>query len=226
MNAVAVMTRAPSWPGKIRLAAHLSEPRLRSLKAALLADTLAAVAAVRNVDRHIYFSPDEGRAEIAASAPDQFTLSPQRPADADDLGSRMKYVFDDLLGNRRRRAAVLVGSDAAMLSASIITGALDALRSPMDVVIGPADDGGYYLIGMRMMHAALFEAIEWGSDHVCADTLRVASAKRLSVKLAPRLYDVDTPDDLRRLQNDVAASGAAASRVREWFRGHARTTNA
>jgi glycosyltransferase A (GT-A) superfamily protein (DUF2064 family) len=72
---------------------------------------------------------------------------------------------------------------------------------------------------MRTLNASLFEAIEWGSDRVCADTLRIASAHGLNVTLAPPLYDIDTRDDVERLSRDLAASSTVpAFHAREWFR--------
>ena len=88
------MARAPSAPGKTRLAPHLPAARLRSLRTALLADTLAVVGALTGVDRFIVFTPDGADAEMAALAAGSFTCLRQRGG---DLGQRMQSAFEELL---------------------------------------------------------------------------------------------------------------------------------
>ena len=86
-------------------------------------------------------------------------------------------------------------------------------------MLGPADDGGYYLIGMTQAHPELFEAIAWGSESVLTDTLRAADRAAALTRISLRAaYDVDTIDDLLRLERDSAlvASGCARH-VRRWF---------
>src|SRR4029079_19481653 len=79
-----------------------------------------------------------------------------------------------------------------------------SLSSPRpDVVIGPSDDGGYYLIGIRKSQPRLFEAIDWSTDRVCAQTLERAAEIGLSVCLLPACYDVDDRWTLRRLCADL-----------------------
>jgi uncharacterized protein len=214
---IGLMARAPS-AGKTRLAPHLSAGRLEALRVALLGDTLAEVArACREGDEAvIYFTPAGSESEFAMLAPHTFARIPQAEG---DLGRRMHAAFEDLLGVRRCGGALLVGSDVPFLTAAILAEARDALVSNGGIVLGPADDGGYYLIGMSQPHAALFEAIEWSTPGVLAETLRVANRLAVNVNRVRGARDIDTLDDLRRVERDLAAApDDIAPRLRQWFR--------
>ena len=213
---IGVMARAPS-AGKTRLAPHLPPPRLEALRAALLADTLDVVDSARHDGDQavVYFTPPGSEGEISALAPPSFARACQP---AGDLGQRMRAAFEDLLGARRCDVAVLVGSDIPFLEASAIMEARDHLRSSGGVVLGPAGDGGYYLIGMSQVHTALFEGIEWSTAHVLADTMRAAGRLGIEATLVRGAYDLDTIDDLRRLEREISSAPAgAAPRVRRWL---------
>jgi uncharacterized protein len=84
------------------------------------------------------------------------------------------------------------------------------------MALGPASDGGYYLIGLRTLAPELFDSIPWSTPEVLATTLRVAQSSGLSVSLAPTWYDVDGIDDLRR----VTSEKIAARRTRAWIARH------
>jgi rSAM/selenodomain-associated transferase 1 len=214
--AVAVMARAPSAPGKSRLAPHISATRLHSLRTALLADVLHVVSALNDADRFIFFTPDDAEQEIAAMARGSFTLRRQR---GDTLGQRMQSAFTELLNERGHASAILIGSDLPMLTAAHFTAAQDRLRRAGDVVLGPAEDGGYYLIGMRTSEPRLFEAIEWGTATVLFDTILSAVRIGLAPKIVERIYDLDTIEDLRRLERDLTMAPAhVAPNTRAWLK--------
>jgi uncharacterized protein len=213
--AIGVIARAPSAPGKSRLAPHLSDTRLRSLRTALVADVLSVVAAVNDADRFVFFTPDQAEAEMAELAGRSFTLRRQR---GNDLGQRMRSAFEELLIDRGHESAILIGSDIPVLTAAHIAAARDRLREPRDVVLGPADDGGYYLVGLRNPESRLFEAIEWGTATVLFDTIRSAVRIGLTPKIAERTYDLDTIEDLRRLEHDLTTAPLdLAPHTRAWF---------
>ena len=213
--AVAVFARAPSSGGKSRLVAHIAEPRLTSLRAALLADTLDVVCRFGSVDPFVFYTPHDGGHEIAALAPCAVTLVAQRGG---DLGARMLAALRDLIEIRRHAPAVLVGSDIPLLAAEHLFEATDALRRNGGVVVGGADDGGYYLIGMNEIHEGLFDRIAWGGDSVLIDTLTRADRLGVDVRLVRGGYDVDTIDDLRRVERDLAREPPERARhLREWF---------
>lgn len=111
-----------------------------------------------------------------------------------DLGERMQRAF----GNAFQRGAcsvVLVGSDLPGLTSMILGEAFGALETHR-VVLGPAMDGGYYLIGMKKDTPDLFSGIPWGSEYVFLRTLERIAQLGLGVKLLKKLHDVDRPEDL------------------------------
>lgn len=93
---------------------------------------------------------------------------------------------------------VVIGSDTPDLTESILLNSF-ALLDEADVVIGPALDGGYYLLGMKQMNRNLFTSIPWSTSTVLRDTLAAAEASDLSTKFLPKLRDIDTPEDLQYL---------------------------
>jgi uncharacterized protein len=111
-----------------------------------------------------------------------------------DLGERLVAAIDGAF--RNAETVVVVGSDCPDLTTEILADAFDGLRTH-DVVIGPAHDGGYYLIGLRVPRPELFRGIDWGGDQVFKQTMGAALALGLSVGPLPRLHDIDRPEDLR-----------------------------
>jgi rSAM/selenodomain-associated transferase 1 len=105
---------------------------------------------------------------------------------------------------------VLIGSDNPTLPADILVQATASL-SDHDVVIGPSADGGYYLIGLRQPHPGLFEAIDWSTPRVYAQTVARAARLGLDVASVAEWYDVDEPADLDRLQRDLASRPSAVA---------------
>jgi glycosyltransferase A (GT-A) superfamily protein (DUF2064 family) len=87
-----------------------------------------------------------------------------------------------------------------------------------DVVLGPCEDGGYYLVGLRCPQPALFEGIPWSTDAVFAMTLEKARARGLSIHVLPRWFDVDTEADLRRLYADITATAHGPQRTYAFVR--------
>jgi rSAM/selenodomain-associated transferase 1 len=218
-TAVGIMARAPSAAGKTRLAPHLSAERLRALRSALLADTLHALQDVPGVV--LFFTPDEAEHEFALVCD---TAIPRVAQGSGDLGARMLNAIRHLLDTRKydthpaHPAALLVGTDIPWLAADHVREAADTLETGGGIVLGPADDGGYYLIGMTQAHAGLFEHIAWGTGRVLTDTLRAAERIGVEARLVRSTYDVDTIDDLRRLERDLQlAPAGACPHVRRWF---------
>ena len=207
------MARAPSAEGKSRLASHFSPERLHALRVALLADTLRNLETLPDVC--ILFTPDDAADELAQWGDTTLVRLPQGPG---DLGTRMCSAVRHLLDLRKYDAAVLVGTDIPWLTADLVRDAVDTLAARGGVVLGPADDGGYYLIGMTHVHQSLFEQIAWGTGSVLTDTLRAAERSGVDARLIQRAYDVDTIDDVRRLERDLAVAPAGACpHMRRWF---------
>ena len=141
-------------------------------------------------------------------APQGFALIPQAGS---DLGDRLHRLCAILL-ERGHPAAILIDSDTPTLPTSYLVDATARLQSETtDMVLGPTEDGGYYLIGLKRPCRALFDGVPWSGPAVLTETLRRASAKRLRVSTLPIWFDVDTPDDLVRLRRDLATNGNASA---------------
>ena len=164
----------------------------------------------------MFVEPAEACAEVEALSPGPIVCVPQT---AGDLGRRMCAAFEHLLETLFCDAAILVGTDIPLLTADHFDEARETLASTGGVVLGPTDDGGYYLIGMRRVYTELFEGVEWGTSSVLTDTLRIAERAGIEARLIRPAYDVDTLAELHRLETDLrTASPELAPHVREWFR--------
>ena len=112
------------------------------------------------------------------------------------LGDKMKQAFSISLKNQLVKT-VIIGSDCYDLSAEIIESAFLSLDKN-DVVIGPANDGGYYLLGMKRFHPALFEGIDWSTERVLSQTIEKAKRENLDFALLEELIDLDTIEDVKK----------------------------
>ena len=113
-----------------------------------------------------------------------------------DLGERMSNAFARTFESGRDKV-ILIGTDCPTLQSQHLLQAFEALNHS-DLVLGPARDGGYYLIGMKGKAAYLFEGIAWSTSQVLSQTLHVASQHGLIVTLLPELDDIDTHEDWQR----------------------------
>ncbi len=111
-----------------------------------------------------------------------------------NLGERMCNAFEYTFLNKYQKV-IIIGSDCIDLSASVIADAY-MLLDDRDVVIGPAKDGGYYLLGMKELHQSLFKNISWGTSKVLKQTLSVCKSQHLKYSLLPTLTDIDVENDL------------------------------
>ncbi|MEJ7767172.1 MAG: TIGR04282 family arsenosugar biosynthesis glycosyltransferase [Chitinophagaceae bacterium] len=118
-----------------------------------------------------------------------------------DLGARMANAFKDIF-HAGYHQAIIIGSDCYQLSTAIINDALVQLQDT-DAVLGPSEDGGYYLIGLKTMQESLFKEKSWSSENVCSETITEFQKTGMSYSLLPVLNDVDVEadldEDLRRL---------------------------
>lgn len=120
-----------------------------------------------------------------------------RPQRGDDLGERLRASFEAAFGDGCGQVAI-IGTDCPELNASTVSAAFAQLEEH-DVVLGPALDGGYYLVALRGPVPELFQTIAWGEPSVLETTLRRADSLRLRVGLLPAMADIDCPVDLGRL---------------------------
>ena len=117
-----------------------------------------------------------------------------------NLGEKLKKAFDDAFAAGAQRV-VTIGCDCPGLSKKIVGRAFDALYMK-DLVLGPATDGGYYLIGIKYPVDALFEDIPWGTDKVFEKTVSLAQQLDLSIEILEELHDVDRPEDLTHINHN------------------------
>jgi len=126
-----------------------------------------------------------------------------------DLGDRMERAFGESFADGVRQA-VLIGADCPGVTAELLRKAFDQLAEN-DLVLGPAEDGGYYLVGLRRGEPALFSGIEWGSDGVFEATMCRAHEQSLQVGLLETLSDIDRPEDLAVWQESLRRQEATAT---------------
>jgi rSAM/selenodomain-associated transferase 1 len=198
---VAIMAKAPrAGRVKTRLSPVLSPAAAAGLARCLLLDTVDRVGRIEHARPALVYTPRTARRFFARVAPG-FVLVPQRGG---DLGRRLRSAFERLLG-LGAGPVVVIGSDAPSVPTSVLERALEALHDRRtDVVLGPSQDGGYYLIGLRRPSAGLFAGVAWSTPAVLAQTLARARARRLRVTVLRRWWDVDTPRDLARLRRWLA----------------------
>jgi rSAM/selenodomain-associated transferase 1 len=189
-RALVVVGKAPE-PGraKTRLVPPLSEIEAAEVAWAFLQDTCAMALGLGWEQVSVVHPP--WSVERLSTLP--VRLVPQR---GQGLGDALAAAFDE---HAQFEQTVLIGSDTPDLPMELVEQASQALAGS-DVVIGPAADGGYYLLGMHRPHPGLFEAIAWSTARVYAQTLARAEALGLRTAVLPTWADVDTPDDLRRLE--------------------------
>jgi len=190
---LAVFLKAPR-PGtvKTRLVPALGEAGAARLYRAL-AEVVVAATRPRagEYDRLLFFAPAEARAEMEAWLPGEIWIAQE----GTDLGARMSAAFAEAF-RRGAGRVVLVGSDVPALSRGDVLTALASLPEH-DVVLGPAADGGYYLVGLRRPIPVLFTGMAWSTAGVFAATMERAAGLGLSVEVLPERRDVDTVQDLR-----------------------------
>jgi rSAM/selenodomain-associated transferase 1 len=114
-----------------------------------------------------------------------------------DLGLRMEKAFAEVFAGKNEQPTLIIGCDCFDLREDIIEEAYSCLREK-DLVIGPANDGGYYLLGMKRLYPPLFSDIEWSSAKVFSATMQQAMKLGLSVKVMEELVDIDTFADLQK----------------------------
>ncbi len=123
-----------------------------------------------------------------------------REQTGNDLGDRMWLAFRDAFDDGFTRV-VIVGCDCPGISTDILDAAVERLTN-WDLVLGPANDGGYYLMGLQKPHQELFRNVAWGTDRVLGETVGIARYLQLSVIFVSALDDVDRPEDLLKFESE------------------------
>jgi rSAM/selenodomain-associated transferase 1 len=211
--AVGIMCKTPS-PGqsKTRLSPPLQPHECAEISACFIRDlarTIDALIGNGDVTGYAVYTPVGSEDALRRLLPAGFRLIPQVE---DDLGGRLVRAVADLL-DAGHRAVILVGSDSPTLPQSILRSAVDAVVSGDSVVLGPALDGGYTLVGLSRPHPRLFEAIPWSTAAVYQLTLDRAREIDLPVIEVPGWYDVDDEASLRLLEEEFKGRRPALTQM-------------
>jgi hypothetical protein len=187
-----VFVKAPR-PGfvKTRLARGLGLDAACQAYRQLVGAVLKRMAPLSEVE--LRFSPDDAEPEIRPWVRPGWTARPQGDG---DLGQRMQAAFAEAFAVGAQRVA-LIGSDCPEITSGDVRQAWRELAT-YDVVLGPAIDGGYWLIGLKTPQPALFENVPWGSESVLAETLQRAKTAQLRVQLLRILTDIDSQAQWRQ----------------------------
>ncbi len=198
--AIAIFAKAPI-PGRVktRLVPPLSPEEAAAVARACLETTLRRFAPVLEAPITLFLDGEADRELRALAGSLGVRLAPQVGA---DLGSRLEAAFASLRAGGVRKTVAL-GSDSPTVNPAWIARAVASLDAH-DVVIGPTEDGGYYLIGLRADAPELFRGIPWSTDRVARATLDRAGAIGLAVDVLPAWYDIDDIPTLRRALADGA----------------------
>ena len=192
-DALIVFVKFPE-PGKVktRIARELGAERAAELYSRMAERIIHDVSGPGAYGTIVYFDPPEREDDIKTwLGSDSLSYEPQSGG---TIGDRMANAFHRVFCEGAVRA-VLIGTDIPEITADIISAAFDLL-SDTDVVLGPAEDGGYYLMGLRKFEPTLFRDIDWGTNTVYTRTLARIVEKNLSHKLLDTLKDVDTAEDI------------------------------
>ena len=213
MHVLTVFAKDPRiGHSKSRLARSIGDEYAFSVAKALLTDTLEMVRTVNgqggaDLTTSVFYTPDDvaARDRFAAESP-SIGYEPQQGA---ALGERLINCFDCWFSRHADRV-VVIGTDCPTLGADDVENAFSLLGSA-DVVLGPATDGGYYLVGVASPQPRLFEEIDWSSADVLTQTVARIREQRLSLKLLPTKSDLDHVEDVRPVFGQLEAQLAAMS---------------
>jgi rSAM/selenodomain-associated transferase 1 len=212
-QALAIMAKEPiSGQTKTRLCPPLTAEQAADLYRCFLEDIICtvgnAVGGRPDIRPYIAYSPIEAVNYFRNIAPD-FDLIPQVGA---RLNERLQSVFSAAFELGYQQVAAM-NSDSPTLPGAYLIEAFERLEST-DVVLGPCEDGGYYLIGLNRPIPEIILPVQMSTDRVLADTLALITGHGLTVELLPTWYDVDTIVELSRLEKEIAGLD---SRTADWF---------
>ena len=188
---IQILCKAPVL-GKVktRLIQEMGKRRALDLYLQMFERLMAELSASR-FKTELWISPDKDHAFFEPFAFARFQQA------GPDLGGRMSTALRD--GLNRYESVILVGTDLPLVNRSYIEQAVNALRDH-DVIIGPAEDGGYGLVGVKGEIPDMFSDIDWGTERVLSQTCARLNRDQLDFGLLPLIWDVDRPADLRRYE--------------------------
>lgn len=174
---------------KTRLAKTIGDEKALTIYLRLIQHTLSELEK-SNKQTHLFFSEFTDKNFIG----NNYSIQ-----EGDDLGERMKNAFEKSL--QKNNKVIIIGTDCPEISVEVIQKAFSVLEEN-EVVIGPALDGGYYLLGMKKMTPELFENVPWSTETVYKETVKILNELELTWKELPQLRDLDNEEDLVSLSKD------------------------
>ncbi len=196
---------------KTRLGRAIGDASACDLYRQLVADTLEWACALPRTRLVVFFTPDDAAQDCASLLPPRAEAE-LVPQGSGSLGTRMNAAFDELLRDGRDRAA-LIGTDCPLLDRATVEQAYRKLARH-DVVLGPTEDGGYYLIALRRRAPTLFRRVPWSTSAVLRRTTARARSAGLRHHLLPGLRDLDTAADLPPLATALLEAWEAVRSLR------------
>ncbi|MBI5903510.1 MAG: TIGR04282 family arsenosugar biosynthesis glycosyltransferase [Deltaproteobacteria bacterium] len=201
-DALAIMLKAPV-PGnvKTRLSPPLTQEEAAQLYRCFIEDVFIKAAGLKGVDLYAFCAPEGGGADALAGvvSPGVSTF----PQEGEDLGARMRNVFKSLFDKGHKKVSI-IGTDSPDMPVEYIRSAF-TLLDEASLVLGPAKDGGYYLIAMNSLFETVFDGISWSTGAVLEQTIEKAKQASIAFKLLPLWHDIDTYEDLALLRGSVDA---------------------
>jgi uncharacterized protein len=205
---------------KTRLIGALSARQAAEIHAACLKDTVSMVRSVGGAQKWLYVAAHRGAAQRLAKQlgiDSPWKVATQRGA---DLGQRMRSAIEEQLRGGAEKV-VIVGTDSPWMGPDRIQRVLRWLDK-VEIVLGPSEDGGYYLIATCKSVPRLFSKIRWGTAEVFAKTLKALRASRTTFRLLKRDFDLDRPEDLLRLERMAGRKKLRAPALARWVRESSR----
>jgi rSAM/selenodomain-associated transferase 1 len=196
---------------KTRLAGSIASASVTELYRCLLADTLALATSLKSVEVAV-MCPEADQDELAHVLGNTVRVVPQK---GEGLAAGLNYVFQYFTAGERQHV-IAFNSDSPHLPASILESAFEALNGN-DMVVGPTEDGGYYLVGAKAAYPSLFNRDGLGTRNALEALLARARELQLSAGFTEPFYDVDVEGDLTRLAAELQIAPARAPRTAAWL---------
>ena len=200
MKYICIYSKAPiAGKTKSRLASKIGPETAAELTRAMLEDLCNLALKIKNVSPQIWFAPENSPEDFESIVPPVFTFHRQSGR---DLGERMSGTFAKLLKAGSQNQAIIIGSDCITHTCLSVMAAFKALES-CSVVIQPAIDGGYVLVGQSCWVPELFVDVDWGSRVVYQQSISKLTRSKIKYKKLSMTFDIDRVEDLRRMKSFI-----------------------
>lgn len=223
-EALVLMAKAPiEGEVKTRLIGALTAEQAKQLYVAFLSDTFATMESVEeerdDLRLALCYTPEGSEEAFDDVEREGCLMIAQR---GNDLGERLTNCFADVF-EQGFDSVIVIGGDSPTLPDEMVIEAFDSMETENDVVVVPAEDNGYCLIGLRKLRAEMFQNIPWSTGGVMAATEAQAKAAGLSFIVGPTWYDVDAPEELERLKQELNDIKGIAKFTRRFLKELAKT---